>query len=54
MSDINDNSSELVALQLCQDISTTLVFQDRSEDYRKDLLDLYAECLEATTGKRKI
>ena len=37
-----------------QDISATLVLQDRSEDYRKDLLDLYAECLEATKGKRKI
>ncbi len=54
MSEIIENSSETVALQLCQDISATLVLQDRSEDYRKDLLDLYAECLEATKGKRKI
>jgi len=54
MSEIIENSAETVALQLCQDISATLVLQDRSENYRNDLLDLYAECLEATEGKRKI
>ena len=53
MTDTHDKSVEYVAYLLCSDIAATLDIKDKSEDYRKDLLDLYAECLEATQGKRK-
>lgn len=46
------DSMEYVAYLLCADIVGTLVLKDKSEDYRKDILDLYAECLETVKGNR--
>lgn len=42
-------SAESVAFTMAKDISR-LKYDD--PDYREKFLDLYAECLEATTGRR--
>ena len=52
MTETETGCLENVAYLLCKDIAGTLDLKDKSEDYRKDLLDLYAECLEATKGRR--
>ena len=52
MSDNNQSASQNVALELCLNISDSLDLRDKSDDYRKDLLDLFAECLDAANGNR--
>ena len=49
--DLTIASAESVALKLTREIATSeKLFQE--DDYRKKYLDLYAECLVATRGRR--
>ncbi len=51
--EIKDNSKEKVAYDLAMRIATEeKLFND--QEYRKKLLDLYAECLYATRGYRDL
>lgn len=50
----NSNTPEYVAFLLTQEIASTEDLRDHSENFRKEYLDLYAECLKATTGARPI
>lgn len=45
-------SSESVALELAKDISYKEELDNDSSSYRKNFLDLYAECLAAAKGYR--
>lgn len=46
-------SSESVALELAKDISYKEELDNNSSSYRKNFLDLYAECLVAAKGFRE-
>lgn len=50
--EIKDNSKERVAWELTQDIASKENLYKNSEEYRKKILDLYAECLDATNWRR--
>ncbi len=50
--EIKDNSRESVALELTRAIAHAEKLFDIPNEYRKKLLDLYAECLDATNGSR--
>lgn len=52
MSEKNDNTPEYVAYLLTRDVSSSEDLRDHSENFRKDYLDLYAECLNAATAQR--
>ena len=47
-------SKESVAFKLAMDISTKEELYNDKSTYRKKTLDLYAECLAATSGNRVI
>ena len=47
-------SRESVALSLALEIASQESLYNDSSTYREKLLDLYAECLKATKGGRKI
>mgnify|MGYP006096872629 CR=1 FL=1 len=46
-------SKESVALELAIDIAAREKFYDDLSTYRKKLLDLYVECLNATNGRER-
>jgi len=46
------DSKESIALDLMARIATHEKLGANTKNYRKDLLDLYAECLEATSNRR--
>lgn len=47
------SSKERIALELYVEVSR-IEHQDRQKRTRKEILDLYAECLQATSGLRDI
>ncbi len=49
---LNVASQESVALQLANDIASREKLYEDDTTYRKKLLDLYAECLQATRNAR--
>jgi hypothetical protein len=52
--EIKSSSKESVALTLAQDIATQESLHNDKATYREKFLDLYAECLKATKGNRRI
>lgn len=50
--ELNVASKESVALELARQISSQENLHYNKDTYRKEYLDLYAECLEATHGRR--
>lgn len=54
--ELNGDSAEIVAFQLMAEVrELEWRFRDNGNGYsRKELLDLYAECLEAARGGRKV
>lgn len=53
-SELKIASSESIAYELTHEIANKEKLFNRIETYRKEILDLYAECLEATNGHREI
>ena len=49
---VKDNSRERVAFDLAYDIASKEEMYNDAKNYRKNLLDLYAECIEATSKQR--
>lgn len=49
-----DHSSVRVAYELAQNIASKEELYEDKKNYRKQLLDLYAECLVATSGRRTL
>ncbi len=50
--EIKDKSKEKVAFDLAMDIASREKIYENPNEYRQKILDLYAECLEATGGCR--
>ncbi len=57
MSDSNpvekSNSKEAVALELARSIAVAECIDSNNPNFRKEILDLYAECLNATSRLRE-
>lgn len=51
---IKDSSKERVAYDLANDIASRESLYNDTANYRENLLDLYAECLLATSNQRII
>ena len=51
--EIKVSTKESVALELTMDIANREQFYNDLSTYRQKLLDLYAECLNATNGYRQ-
>jgi len=49
---INDSNKERVAYDLTYDIASREQLYHDTKNYRKNILDLYAECIEATNNHR--
>lgn len=52
--ELNVECKESVALQMARDIASREEMYKEKQDFRRKFLDLYAECLEATSNQRDI
>ena len=51
--ELKHSSKEIIALQLTQNIAAAEGIEQHNPHFRKIILDLYAECLDAVTGGRE-
>ncbi len=51
--ELQNSSKEIIALQLTQNIAAAEGIEQHHPHFRKIILDLYAECLDAVSGGRE-
>lgn len=51
--DLPSSTKEVVALQLAQNIAAAEGIEQNNPNFRKVILDLYAECLDTVSGCRE-